>query len=190
MSTLQVRLFTAIVAGCLTAITVPAPVQAQEGGFCPCGFNTAVRTRSLSGTEMNCVSADVDVANLPPHGVYNKQNQFVATDRNKKGAITNTYRFLLYEQGLLPAADFGNVVRYGATCSVLKHGKRRTRMLEAAYILTAAEYAACASDLSAFAASVSATASNARLSASSIPSVRSEANDGMGRPSSLSASWP
>ena len=109
---------------------------------------------------MNCTSLDVDIANVPPHGVLNKQNTFFVRHRNKKGAVTSSNNFYLNEQGLL-AADADNIARYAPTCMVTKAGKRRVRILDAAYILTPGEYEACASDLTAFVASVTATASNA-----------------------------
>jgi hypothetical protein len=148
----------------ITLALIPAPSHAQEVASCPCNYAGAIRTRALTGNEMRCVSEDIDIANLPPHGVTNKQNNFSVRALNRKGQTSKSYRFSLNEQGLLAAADFGGVVRYAPTCQVIEAGKSRIRVRDAAYVLSAEEYAECARDLSALVQSVVATASNAPVS--------------------------
>ena len=150
-----------VATSCAGLVANPAVSSAQEGALCPCNFAGAARTRALTGNEMSCSSQDVDVFNVPPEGITNKQNRFTVTERNRKGAISKVITYSLYEQGLLPAADFGGTVRYAPTCDVRQAGKNRIRVKEAAYILTGAEYADCARDLTALVESVIATASNA-----------------------------
>lgn len=125
----------------IALLIAPSPAEA-----CPCDFGGAVRIRSLLDEEARCLSADIDIANVQPEGETNKQNVFDVRERNRKGAISKTTSFRLYEQGLLPAADFGGV-RYGPTCQVDVSRKSRVRVLEAAYILDASEYESCARDL-------------------------------------------
>jgi len=164
MNRFIIRSLAAVGVSTLASFSVSTTVLAQDEALCPCSFASAIRTRVLTGAEMRCQGVDLDIANVPPHGVTSKQNRFIVEIRNRKGVVSKSINYDLNEQGLLAAADFGGTVRYAPTCAVRESGKRRVRIREAAYILSAAEYRGCARDLSALVASVKATASNAPIS--------------------------